>query len=123
MSEIANKCTKETERPVVKPWKGMINGNISMRSLLDFSRGNVSAEDYDNAKQGTDQETANITSTLAHSLRFEGDYLTTNGVQMAISETFKQLKEHQTNEGHLQETDQVILNICILMCDLQAIIK
>ena len=102
--------------PVVRPWKEMMNGNFSMQSLLDISRGNTVAEEHDDAEKTTDKHMTNITSALAQSFRFEGTLLdlTSNGVQMAISETFKQLKEHQTNR--LQKTDQVIFKIIIQIC-------
>ena len=79
----------------------MMKGNISIESLLEVTRQQNVEDSHD------DQEGSNVTSQLAQTLKFNGDYLTSNGVQAAISETFKQLKEHGSNTNSLQEPDQV----------------
>ena len=40
--------------------------------------------------------------------RFDGDYLNSNGVQLAITETFQQLKQCHYSRGKLQTGGQVI---------------
>ena len=90
VSELGKKCAKPNSRGVVKLWTEMMKGNISIENMLEISRQN-GLGDADKVKEEPN---------------FDGEYLTANGVQLAISETFKQLKDHQPSSNNI-EIEQV----------------
>ena len=95
----------------------MARRSVSMQSLLEINRRDILGDPNDNESLTKDQDKTNINSTLAQNLRFEGEYLTSNGVQLAISETFKQLKQHQLSTNNVQEKDQVTLDSLSIICN------
>ena len=109
VSELSKKCAKPNSlygQTMVKLWTEMMKGNISMENMLEISRQNGLGDADKDRKDNNVFDTVDIDADFDNDLNFDGEYLTANGVQLAISETFKQLKEHQPNSNNI-EIEQV----------------
>ena len=101
VSEITRKCLKQNSTSMVKSWKlDVTKLEIPKQEALEESGADEKVVDSKENIIGTSL----LTKTMN---RFDGEYLNSNGVQMAITETFKQLKQQKHFEN-CQENNQVV---------------
>ena len=104
VSKIAKNCSKSTS--MVKSWKLDV-------TKLEVTKQGAFEESGHNKKVVDSKENIIGASPLSKTLnRFNGEYLNSNGVQVAITETFKQLKKYHPHIENVQEKHQVYI-ICI----------
>ena len=65
-----------------------------MENILEISRQNGLGDAHEGKEGINGMEINGAASRVANGASFDGEYLTADGVQLAISETFKQLKDH-----------------------------
>ena len=101
VSEIVRKCSKSTS--VVKSLKLDVT-NIEITKEETFKASGV--DEITDTKENI-IENSPLSKTVN---RFDGDYLNSNGVQLAITETFQQLKQCHSSRGDVQTGGQVTKN-------------
>ena len=97
-SEIVRKCSKSTS--VVKSLKLDVT-NIEITKEEAFKASGV--DEITDTKENI-VENSPLSKTVN---RFDGDYLNSTGVQLAITETFQQLKQCHSRKGDVQTGGQV----------------
>ena len=100
-SEIVRKCSKSTS--VEKSLKLDVT-NIEITKEEAFKASGV--DEITDTKENI-IEISPLSKTVN---RFDGDYLNSNGVQLAITETFQQLKQCHSSRSDLQTGGQVTHN-------------
>ena len=98
VSEIVRKCSKSTS--VVKSLKLDVT-NIEITKEETFKASGV--DEITDTKENI-VENSPLSKTVN---RFDGDYLNSNGVQLAITETFQQLKQCHSSRSNVQMGGQV----------------
>ena len=98
ISEIVKKSSKSSS--VVKSWKFDVTNNEINKEEVFEAR---SIDEITDTKENIMDNSA-IGKTIN---RFDGNYLNSTGVQLAITETFQKLKQCHSSRGDLQTGDQV----------------
>ena len=98
ISEIVKKSSKSSS--VVKSWKFDVTNNEINKEEVFEAR---SIDEITDTKENIMDNSA-ISKTIN---RFDGNYLNSTGVQLAITETFQKLKQCHSSRGDLQTGDQV----------------
>ena len=109
ISGIAKKSLKPTQPSgqILKPWKSVMDGGNESIVSLDVSdrRSLISSTQIERTQSPPD--TTLVGSDKMERSQLQGDTMSSSRVQVAITETFKQLREHGANTDISRETDKV----------------
>jgi hypothetical protein len=108
ISGIAKKSLKPTQPSgqILKPWKSVMDGGNESIVSLDVSdrRTLISSTQIESTQSQPD--TTLVSSDQMERSQLQGDSMSSSRVQVAITETFKQLREHGANTDISRETDK-----------------
>ena len=109
---MSNKSAKSSESQIVQPWEDTSERDFATKTqpCIDTSIADDSRDDmYDRSQQTSETDTCleNTSLELAKTLRFGSPYLTSDGVQKAISDTFKELKKVPFKANQVDTSNEV----------------
>ena len=117
---MSNKSAKSSESQIVQSWEDTSERDFATKTqpcvdtnIADDARGDV----YDRSQQTSDTDTCleNTSLELAKTFRFGSPYLTSDGVQKAISDTFKELKKVPFKANQVVTNNEVCLQECVYL--------
>ena len=111
ISGIAKKSLKPTQTsgPILKPWKSVMDGGNESIVSLDVSDRRTLSSSTQIERTQLQPDTTLASSDQMERSQLQGDSMSLSRVQVAITETFKQLREHGFHTEISQETDKVSL--------------